>query len=275
MIFKKKCYSHFVVTEYLENLFYDAFYTPERVYEAFLENKKLLIDIYFYLFDRSEHFDYSGKYLSYFLSKDDDWLVAFGGQFKKNLIEQRKSYGSLEKLWDNEYCFNIFDYLFEVYIEYGYNKKLFYYDDPFMQFLTSNHFKPVLKERMTLWFKHQITLRKNEPVRLMVLFAFVSNFDEKARKDLLLFFIENNDDIEVFKDIKIEPDIYSWSGSQLPLINKRIEFLLAIVQELEERDSIRYFDHIKILQDRIKRIKEYMKEEEVDELIREAEMFRS
>lgn len=58
---------------YLNNLFNEFYYNGERLLLLFNEQQNMLYDIYFFLLenDKDHQLDYNGKFLGYFIEKDE------------------------------------------------------------------------------------------------------------------------------------------------------------------------------------------------------------
>lgn len=266
-VYTKKAYSNQIFL--LDTLFCGS-YTPSKLLETFNNEMNLLIDIYFYVLSREVPFDYSGKYLSAFLEYSDVWLKAFGDFFEETLEKGRAINSTFEKLWENRNYFKIFDYIFTIYVNYIVKGNFVISNKQFIKILAGSTYEPRLGENQKKWFEHQIDINSQDNRVCRILFELIAQFDQEKRKELVLCFLNKNPSFNDFKNLQIEPNSLSWSGSQLPIIQKRIDFFEEIKHILEDEDVNLYFKHICYLEENIKRLKKYMSDVEVDEFIRNA-----
>lgn len=100
------------------------------------------------------------------------------------------------------------------------------------------------------------------------IFNIISEFDEERRLRLIQKFLNVNSDFYVFDKITLISSSMSWSGSEIPIINNRINFYKKISDLLTD---IKYLKHRIKIENRIdglKKYKESIKEREfLDEYI--------
>ena len=84
----------------------------------------------------------------------------------------------------------------------------------------------------------------------------------------ILEFLKFNKNLEDFKQISLFPSSYSWSGSQIPLIIERIEFLKSLKDNIK---GIDYIDHRKYIEDYCMRLEEYKEKVELEEYLENAD----
>jgi len=65
--------------------------------------------------------------------------------------------------------------------------------------------------------------------------------------EFILYFLNINKNIEIFKEIKLFPSMKSWSGSQVPLIEKEIIFLNELIDSMNGIDYIEHKAYLKEL----------------------------
>lgn len=90
-------------------------------------------------------------------------------------------------------------------------------------------------------------------------------FPDEKRKEYLQLFLSRNKDFEVFKGLLLFSRVTSWSGSEVPIIKNKIEFLNSLLSMLS---GLEYLEHKQCIEDRISKLKKYMEETEIDEIIR-------
>ena len=75
-----------------------------------------------------------------------------------------------------------------------------------------------------------------------MIFNIVSEKEENCRIDCINEFLINNDDIEYFKSIDLESMFFSWSGSEVPIIENRIKYYTKINENIKKL-GIKYINH--------------------------------
>ena len=79
------------------------------------------------------------------------------------------------------------------------------------------------------------------------------------RIEIILYFLEKNSDVKTFTEIELFPSVESWSGSEVLLLDKKIEFLSKLNEKIS--NDIDFIEHKAYLQDIIGDIK--LRKEEV------------
>jgi hypothetical protein len=77
---------------------------------------------------------------------------------------------------------------------------------------------------------------------IFLLFDIISEKPENCRINCINQFLINNYDIEYFKNIKLESTFFSWNGSEVPVIENRIEYYTKINENIKKL-GIKYINH--------------------------------
>lgn len=86
------------------------------------------------------------------------------------------------------------------------------------------------------------------------IFRAVAEKEEKFKLGIFKILFENNTDFETFKELSIFPNYKSWSGSEVPLLNKEKEYLEKIVDLCKGKE---FLEHKAYLENKVKnKIKE-------------------
>lgn len=84
--------------------------------------------------------------------------------------------------------------------------------------------------------------------RIKLLLDVLSCNDENFRRKILMKFLNLNKDDNIFKTLELFPTSYSISGSEMPYIENKIQYLKSIIENLQ---SIEYLMHRAYLQEYI------------------------
>ena len=96
----------------------------------------------------------------------------------------------------------------------------------------------------------------------------VVNFLPDWKLAYILEFLKANKKLEDFKKINLFPSIWSWSGSEIPLIMEKIDFLRLLKDNLK---GIDYIDHRKYIEDYRMDLEKYKEKVELREYLENAD----
>ena len=96
------------------------------------------------------------------------------------------------------------------------------------------------------------------------LFEAIAEMSDGERINYIKAFLNNTLSIDAFKNLPIVSNGYSWSGSEVPVIEKQKEFIAKVNKELH---GIEYLDHKRYLEEREERLEEYIKEVQIREYL--------
>lgn len=80
---------------------------------------------------------------------------------------------------------------------------------------------------------------------MTMVFNTIAHFDETRQRGFIAIFLEHNKKFEDFEQLPFEPDVFSWSGSQVPMLVKRMEFWQAL---LPLCNSVEFLLHKKFIE---------------------------
>ena len=78
------------------------------------------------------------------------------------------------------------------------------------------------------------------------IFDMASSFSSERRIKLLSQFLSNNKNLDDFKELQIEPIMRSWSGSEVPVIQERIDYFERILSLLNSVDLLPHRNYIEL-----------------------------
>ncbi len=89
------------------------------------------------------------------------------------------------------------------------------------------------------------------------LFHVVAQLPEERRRAHILRLLERNHDFALFERLPLEPNGWSWWGSEVPVLRRRIEFLDSLLPSLQ---GLAFLDHKLEVQRRMKWLEERVEE---------------
>lgn len=82
-----------------------------------------------------------------------------------------------------------------------------------------------------------------------LLFHVISGLPEVRRRAHILRLLKHNRDCAVFERLQLEPNAWSWSGSEVPLLRRRTDFLESLLPSFQ---GLAFLDHKLEVQRRIR-----------------------
>ena len=99
----------------------------------------------------------------------------------------------------------------------------------------------------------------------MSLFDSIAKMSDDQRIRYVKLYLNYDNSIEGFKDIPLFSSFSSWSGSEVPMIHKRLDFLHKLSQEIH---GLEYLEHKHYIEEKINSLNLYAKEVEIREILR-------
>ena len=124
--------------------------------------------------------------------------------------------------------------------------------------------KSTLEERKKRWLLNQLrnSIADIEKCKKLIYMVVISYPEWEI--EFILEFTKLNNSVDDFKSLYLFSLFQSWSGSEIPLINKRIEFIKALMEHLR---GLQFLEHRKYLEDRIKMEEKHKEKVEISEYI--------
>ena len=99
---------------------------------------------------------------------------------------------------------------------------------------------------------------------MRLIFEINAYIELKSRISVIIYYLSINNDFEMFKKLHLFPTSCSWSGSELPLIQNKIDFLTELKEHLT---YISYLQHKAFINELIEDIENYKEKTEIDEML--------
>lgn len=101
-----------------------------------------------------------------------------------------------------------------------------------------------LKDRQDVSLDNLIETRHGEKRFMSLLFSVISNFSEERRRNRLTAFLRFNSDFDAFTALSLEPSNFSWSGSEVPLLQRRVDFFETLLPLLSTVELLRHKQYV-------------------------------
>ena len=110
--------------------------------------------------------------------------------------------------------------------------------DILIGFKYTDHFIDAIQ--LALYYFEKNNSEPMDRVSMSFLFGVVCNLPEEQRLSAVMIFCKCNPDFDAFRNIHIMPTHASWSGSEVPIIEQYIAFLIKFRENLK---GIQFIEH--------------------------------
>lgn len=232
---------------------------PENKYIVELLNldRDFIGEMYLGTLGIQQYFDYQLGMLKQLLEKDKMFIFKFIEYlYAEDMIYSiHRGEFELEFIWEEDEPLEYLNEIIAFIVEMDIRDK--YYSRSVMVNLFKTENQEIIEKQ-----KDYILSRfpeENTNVELMkALFDVSMRKNEDFKLDVIRNYLEINTDIEIFKELSIDSEINGWSGSAVPVIDRKIQYLKKI---LDMCNSIDLLDHREYIEELI-RSNEYWKEKE-------------
>lgn len=233
----------------------------KKILKIFKGNMALLEQLYL-LSTSDSNFDYNGTLLETLISSNIEVWNKYTKQISSfSHIEVNKEI--FKKIWHFE--------SYTDYVKIAYNNlvanDLGYIRESISGSLIvkDKNLDSVIRERQDTWVKNYIRDNYEDTKSIKRLFEVIqASFSNKI--DYYLEFLKCSKDVDRFKLLPLSPLSYTWSGSEVPLIDKRINFVDDLINLIK---GIEFIDHILYLKDRKKSLEQFRKKTQIKEYTEE------
>ncbi len=239
--------------EYSEN-------TPEKLTEYFKSDYDVLIKAYLLLLKDHDNLDYHGKYFDMFMNLDfKNFIDKYLNFIDNNPDIMHNNHNVLENIWkhDDEEI----RYVIESMLKINNVKRT-----NFLKLIFNNS-----KDNYTIQEKYLIDIIKNYSDNddiLTDLFIVISNRSKEGRIKCIIELLTINNNYELFEKLQLESHSWSWSGSEIPLIESRIDYYKELMENIQKLSS-NYIKHCMLINKKIKLLEKYKRDTVRNEFLRE------
>ena len=267
-----------VASHYEESPFVFSLYVPgilnhinqkdvEGVLEKFAEELPLLEDIYLKGITCSNHEDYDGALLFAIISVDTSFLH----RYLDRLIELRKNsrynddYDAerLLKVWYTEQFIEYADIVFN-HLHTKKHSMFWYYNSLLSKMLYSQSNHPEIVPKQDLWIEHTIERYSSDEEHMYELFCSIEELPPERRKKAVEKFLSLNANPDIFEKLPLEPSHWGGSGSMIPYMQARIDYLSSILPSVSGSKYLRQKQRV---ERDIEGWKARIQSEEIEELL--------
>ncbi|MEK3973080.1 hypothetical protein MHB79_18585 [Bacillus sp. FSL M7-0558] len=247
----------------LSNLFNPFSEINKELFFLFRNDLSTLKDAYFKMLEIDSNIDDEFLILKQFT----DFDLTIIDQFLKLILKsQNKSFRlrdvDFSFVWEKDNWEAILDRI--VLIVFNQSKSKFYDKVSIFENLFSGPKDKRIIERQDSWLRERISLWSSDEENITLLFYGISNLSKESKAQYLIHLLKKNDSFYLFCKIPLSPIFFSWSGSEVPVIEEQIELLELIDKSLT---GIKFLRHRRWIQDKIEDYKERIKKVKINEFM--------
>lgn len=222
---------------YLEDLFDEALYTPEKLLLLYNEEVEVLYDIYIKLLEEGITFDYTGEFFIVFIKNNEEFLKKYSNIYIMRKDRNTDEDGRIERLWKSENFIEYFDLIFYNMLK----SNISYYDKASLasELFSNTSDEEIVEKNQYIWLEHTINKNANKE-NIVNIFNIICELSEDQRRFAIKVFLNNNYNSETFKKLSLFPWTMSGFGSFIHLFEKRIDFIQTLYPLME---GIEFLDH--------------------------------
>lgn len=237
----------------------------EVILHVFRDNMEDLACIYMNAIKHRRYVDYGGKlFIKIFEQRPVIWNE-YVDWVKDNIYRDDFQNGIFELIWKVEEWDECVDYAFKILIEEGMESQL---EETAKVLFAKSSNDNVLIKKIKQWLLDKLHKRCTDIVKCRNLINVVVTVFPEWKMEFILEFLKENKKVEDFKELYLFPLSYSWSGSEIPQILEKIDFLKSLKDRLKGVD---YIDHRKYLEERWRSLEQYQVTVELKEYLENAD----
>ena len=89
-----------------------------------------------------------------------------------------------------------------------------------------------------------IRQKYNDLALMRVIFGVIANFPAERRLQFVASFLEHNKRFEDFQRQSLQPNSWGWSGSAIPILEKRVDYFESLLPHLNEVQLLQHKQHV-------------------------------
>ena len=211
-------------------------------------NIEILEDLY--IIASCNFMDYKGKFGISLLKKDDKFLI----KIIENMKDFRRNSSELDSIFSEIWNLDNYQYYIDkAYLEIE-NKYFNRFEIEKIFYKEEKEDKDILI-RKEKWIEKYIQNNYQDGEKIANMFDVINSSFPSKKKEYMLQFLRLNKSIEDFKKIPLFSTFASWSGSEVPIIEKKIKFLEEINENINGLD---YIEHMYYINSTIGGLKKYI-----------------
>lgn len=253
----------------LADLFSEHSEIGGKLEEVFVNNVGLLKEAYFCACEADHHTDYDGDSFNVLLNLDPsfghEWIARMFA--KKDWISRRDDSRNYMFLWRRDDHRAVVERLIEAVRSEGRGK---FYSDSYLQ----NFFIPhegakdtqAILNKQDAFLDEMIQRRHGDGDFMHTLFAVIRNMSEDRRRRHIETFLRYNQEFDAFAELPLESDSWGWTGSAVPMLQRRVDFFESLLPMLNTVSLLR---HKQLVEQKIQYLRDDIEREKKKDFVGE------
>ncbi|HBY21247.1 MAG: hypothetical protein A2Y24_00570 [Clostridiales bacterium GWE2_32_10] len=240
-LLRKTFYIPYVIENFLGRVINEE--EIEKLFSIFKDSISVLENLYIIAIKR--HIDFSGDLFIKLVKNDKNFIR----KYIYNIISDKNyknDYCVFYKVWEQENYKELIDIAFEASMNSEGDLHLFHRNHYLEKmFMNGENNTDIILNRKIERIKEYINKNCRDVDKLVVIFEVINEVLKTNKKELVLYLLSKNKDIEVFKSIPLFSWSSSWSSSEVPMIENKINYLNTLIDALNGIDYIEHKAYIK------------------------------
>ena len=215
-----------------------------------------------YLIAATDNFDYEGRLLFLIVEKDKIFWEKYIDYISKEKHHREYEDSIFETMWSLDNYDSLVSIAFKKLVEENHFYSIGNLEAK--QIFVNEKNTSLIIDRKKKWIKQYIVKNTQDISKIKRIFSAVDVAFPDIKKELLMFFINQNNDFNFFEKIPLFPNGRSWTGSEIPSIDREINFLVSLKNEL---NGVNFIKHRNYLKEEIQRLENYKKRVAINEYI--------
>ena len=236
------------------------------ILDLFKDDYNTLSQIYMNALKFKNYVDYDGKlFIKIFEQRPNIW-EEYVNWVKKCSRSDGNKQKIFDFIWTSEEWQECINYAYSVIMD----DAMIFFMDHLAQLLFGQieQESDVVKNRKKQWLLDSLHQNCKNISKCIKLIEVVVNVIPHWKLDYILEYLKSNKNIEDFKKIHLFPMSESWTGSQVPLIIDKIEFLQSLKEKLK---GYAYIEHRVYIEEYRRNLEEYRRKVELEEYLKETD----
>ncbi|HDV5709955.1 TPA: hypothetical protein RJD49_001642 [Legionella pneumophila] len=254
---------------YCFSLLFNPFAKVNNLLESLFKGNESILKQAYIAHERVEsHADFDGKSLNLIMNMDPNFLL----EYVDYIYSDNEYYNNYNKsrdyhfLWKRDNNKELMTSVIAKILSYGtdknyrfneFLKQLFFIDKARSDLVD-------IKEKQDCFLKTTIKNCSHNIDIMSLIFKSIAHFEVERRSILIAYFLTQNQDIESFKTLPLEPNSWGWQGSAVPIIAGRIAYWQNL---LPYCNSINLLAHRQYIEDRIQELLRHLEAEKKSDFI--------
>ena len=221
--------------QFLFNNYTDIF---KRIPEIFKDNFDLLKKVYLYQRGKDQYTDHKSEVLRMILEKDPNFIIVYLDWMhkKKDYLSDMSEHNDYSSLWKAPNYEKIFDKILKYFSK---DPDFFFASHHYINVFFRKHENDGITVRLD-YLKRKFNESLNDVKMIKLLFVIITNNYSTERLHLISAFTQKNNDIEIFRQLYLEPDSMFGGATFVPIYLERIKFWESVKDSFSSAEFLKH-----------------------------------